>query len=76
MGALTIIFLATWLSMSASTDFLIRTNINNDLIDLERKKLAAVFQLVQELNFSIQPDHTISKPSTKWRDYAKIEQVR
>ncbi len=59
-----------------STDFLVRRNINSDLRDLERKKLAAVFQLVQELNFSIQPNHTVSKPSTKWRDYAKIEQVR
>ncbi|MHA2181846.1 MAG: hypothetical protein ACXAAH_10520 [Promethearchaeota archaeon] len=59
-----------------STDFLIRTNINNDLEDLERKKLAAVFQLVTQLKFSTQPDQSISKPSNKWRDYAKIEQVR
>jgi acetyl-CoA carboxylase biotin carboxylase subunit len=58
-----------------STDFLIRNNITNDLQDLERKKLAAVFQLVKELNFSIQqPDPTSSKPSNKWRDLAKIEQ--
>ncbi len=59
-----------------STDFLIRNNITNDLQDLERKKLAAVFQLVKELNFSIQPDPTSSKPSNKWRDFAKIEQFR
>ncbi len=59
-----------------STDFLVRTNIIKDLKDLERKKLAAVFQFVKELNYSIQPIQTISKTSTKWRDYAKIEQVR
>ncbi|MHA1985173.1 MAG: acetyl-CoA carboxylase biotin carboxylase subunit [Promethearchaeota archaeon] len=59
-----------------STDFLIRNNITNDLQDLERKKLAAVFQLVKELKFSIQPDPTSFKPSNKWRDLAKIEQFR
>ncbi|MHA2038051.1 MAG: acetyl-CoA carboxylase biotin carboxylase subunit [Promethearchaeota archaeon] len=59
-----------------STDFLIRTNITKDLKDLERKKLAAVFQLVKELNYSIQPDRTLTKTSSKWRDLAKIEQVR
>jgi acetyl-CoA carboxylase biotin carboxylase subunit len=60
-----------------STDFLIRNNITKDLEDLERKKLAAVFQLVKELKFSIQPtNQIISKTSNKWRDYAKIDQVR
>ncbi|MHA1123766.1 MAG: hypothetical protein ACTSPC_13295, partial [Candidatus Heimdallarchaeota archaeon] len=59
-----------------STDFLIRTNVNNDLKDLERMKLAAVFQLVNENKFSIQSDQIISKTSSTWRDYAKIEQVR
>lgn len=59
-----------------STDFLIRTNITNDLKDFERKKLAAVFQLVNEFKFSIQPDQIFSKQSNKWRDYAKIEQLR
>jgi acetyl/propionyl-CoA carboxylase alpha subunit len=59
-----------------STDFLVRTNITNNLKDLERKKLAAVFQLVKELNFSIQPVQILSSKSTKWRDYAKIEQIR
>jgi len=59
-----------------STDFLIRTNITNDLKDLERKKLAAVYQLVNDLRYSIQPDQIFSKPSNKWRDIAKIEQIR
>jgi pyruvate carboxylase subunit A len=59
-----------------STDFLIRTNVNNDLKDLERMKLAAVFQLVNENKFSIQSDQIISKTSSTWRDYAKIEQIR
>jgi acetyl/propionyl-CoA carboxylase alpha subunit len=59
-----------------STDFLIRTNITKDLKDLERKKLAAVYQVVNELRFSIQPDQIFSKPSNKWRDIAKIEQIR
>ena len=59
-----------------STDFLIRTNVNNDLKDLERMKLAAAFQLVNANKFSIQSDQIISKTSSTWRDYAKIEQVR
>jgi len=59
-----------------STDFLTRTNITSDLKDLERKKLAAVYQLVNELRFSIQPDQIFSKPSNKWRDSGKIEQVQ
>ncbi|MFW9894465.1 MAG: acetyl/propionyl/methylcrotonyl-CoA carboxylase subunit alpha [Candidatus Thorarchaeota archaeon] len=59
-----------------STDFLIRNNITKDLKDLERKKLAAVFQLVKERNFSIPPSQSVSKPSNKWRDIAKIEQMR
>ncbi|UCD01810.1 MAG: ATP-grasp domain-containing protein [Promethearchaeota archaeon] len=59
-----------------STDFLIRTNITNNLKDFERKKLAAVFQLVKQFKLSIQPDKIFSKQSNKWRDYAKIEQVR
>ncbi|MHA2131158.1 MAG: acetyl-CoA carboxylase biotin carboxylase subunit [Promethearchaeota archaeon] len=37
-----------------TTDFLSRNNITNDLQDYERKKLAAVFQLVKELKFSTQ----------------------
>ena len=59
-----------------STDFLSRTHITDDLQDFERKKLAAVFQLYKELNFSIQPVQNFSTQSNKWRDTAKIEQVR
>jgi len=59
-----------------STDFLTRTNISNYLKDFERKKLAAVFQLVKEFKFSIQSDKIFYKQSNKWRDYAKIERVR
>jgi acetyl/propionyl-CoA carboxylase alpha subunit len=60
-----------------TTDFLSRNNINKDLRDLERKKLAAVFQLVKELNFSFQsPNQITTKSSNKWRDSAKIDQVR
>ncbi|KKM95176.1 hypothetical protein LCGC14_1190810 [marine sediment metagenome] len=59
-----------------STDFLIRTNVTNNLKDFERKKLAAVFQLFKKLKFSIQPNPIFSKQSNRWLDSAKIEQVR
>ncbi|MFX0165890.1 MAG: acetyl/propionyl/methylcrotonyl-CoA carboxylase subunit alpha [Candidatus Hodarchaeota archaeon] len=58
-----------------STDFLNKTNITHNLKDLERKKLAAVFQLVKQFNFSIQPEKKHKKKSNKWRDIAKIEQL-
>jgi len=59
-----------------STDFLSRKHITNDLEDFERKKLAAVFQLYKELNFSIQPVQNFSKQSNMWRESAKIDQIR
>ncbi|MFX1277803.1 MAG: acetyl/propionyl/methylcrotonyl-CoA carboxylase subunit alpha [Promethearchaeota archaeon] len=59
-----------------STDFLNKTNIANNLKDLERKKLAAVFQLFKQFKLSTQPEETQKKKSNKWRDVAKIEQIR
>ncbi|MHA2008980.1 MAG: acetyl-CoA carboxylase biotin carboxylase subunit [Promethearchaeota archaeon] len=59
-----------------TTDFLSRNNITNDLQDYERKKLAAVFQLVKELKFSTQQNQIFSKQSNRWQDTAKIEQMR
>lgn len=59
-----------------STDFLNRTNISKNLNDFERKKLAAVFQLFKQFKFPTQPDQTFSIKSNKWRDFAKIEQLR
>ncbi|MFW9877741.1 MAG: acetyl/propionyl/methylcrotonyl-CoA carboxylase subunit alpha [Candidatus Thorarchaeota archaeon] len=59
-----------------STDFLDKTNINHNLKDLERKKLAAVFQLIKEYEFSTQPEDMENKKSNKWRDTAKREQLQ
>lgn len=59
-----------------STDFLNRTNISKNLNDFERKKLAAVFQLFKQFKFPTQPDQAFSIKPNKWRDFAKIEQLR
>ncbi|MFW9781559.1 MAG: acetyl/propionyl/methylcrotonyl-CoA carboxylase subunit alpha [Candidatus Heimdallarchaeota archaeon] len=58
-----------------STDFLDTTNINHNLKDLERKKLAAVFQLIKEYNFFTHKEDMEKKKSNKWRDTAKREQL-
>lgn len=58
-----------------STDFLNKTNITHNLKDLERKKLAAVFQLFKQFNFSTQTEGKQNKRSNKWRDIAKMEQL-
>ncbi|MFX1574867.1 MAG: acetyl/propionyl/methylcrotonyl-CoA carboxylase subunit alpha [Promethearchaeota archaeon] len=59
-----------------TTDFLNRTDVTNNLKDFERKKLAAVFQIVKDLRYTIQPNNIYSKKSNRWLDMAKIEQVR
>ncbi|MFX1364765.1 MAG: acetyl/propionyl/methylcrotonyl-CoA carboxylase subunit alpha [Promethearchaeota archaeon] len=58
-----------------STDFLNKINIVYNLKDLERKKLAAVFQLFNTFDFAPQPEKDNDKNSHKWRDIAKIEQM-
>ena len=57
-----------------STDFLSKTNITHNLKDLERKKLAAVFQLFKQFKLSTPIDQNPKKKSNKWRDTAKLEQ--
>ncbi|MFX1499869.1 MAG: acetyl/propionyl/methylcrotonyl-CoA carboxylase subunit alpha [Promethearchaeota archaeon] len=58
-----------------STDFLNKVNIVYNLKDLERKKLAAVFQLFNQFDFTPQPEKNHDRNSNKWRDIAKIEQM-
>jgi acetyl-CoA carboxylase biotin carboxylase subunit len=58
------------------TDFLNRAEIDKNLKDFERKKLAAVYQLYKQFNLTSAPDQVLTKKSNKWRDLAKIEQIR
>ncbi|MFW9877524.1 MAG: acetyl/propionyl/methylcrotonyl-CoA carboxylase subunit alpha [Candidatus Thorarchaeota archaeon] len=58
-----------------STDFLNKTNIAQNLKELERKKLAAIIQLFKQFKISTQPVNNYKKKSNKWRDTAKIEQL-
>ena len=58
-----------------STDFLNHPNITKSLHDFERKKLAAVFQLLKHFKISTKKEVKSSKKSTKWRDTAKMERL-
>ncbi|MFX1498744.1 MAG: acetyl/propionyl/methylcrotonyl-CoA carboxylase subunit alpha [Promethearchaeota archaeon] len=58
-----------------STDFINNSNFTHNLKDLERKKLAAVFQVFKEFDFSTHLEQQHKKRSNKWRDAAKVEQI-
>ena len=62
-----------------STDFLERTNITKNLKHYERMKLAAILQILELYDITFQPNQVIpinGANSNKWRDFAKIEQIR